>query len=310
MNRLKSLNVAGKLTSKFKSVKANRVLFFSIILMIILVVLALLFAGYYYLLTTSDADILWHKENVDLVSKEPRNIPASDLPSIQMGTYTLSTWFAVDKTQYHKKQDKKYSHLISYGNIRKGNEEFDNFAIGAWLDNSTNNVLVVYRTDHDDEYATYYDPNSDNFNCEHTIELKNILLNEWNLLTFVANGSTLSLYFNGGLHKTSIHDGIIHYDSNYPSMDIHIASDRNINGLQKSIRFRDTAMGSDEISDLYFKGPKKLEIPDYRDKDYISNRTMPDLYGQVGSRGAHILDKGANAIDSTLRGMDNFFRSF
>ena len=312
MDKLKSLNVAGKMSDTFGKLKKQPMLLFFIILIVLLVVIALLVAGYLYLLKQSDADIIWLPEAHNLRSTNKNKVPASSLPSVNSGTYTLSTWFAIEKNHYL--QDKElppYSHLISYGHTRTAPEDkYDSLACGVWLNNKTNNLLVVYRTEDDDAQNIFYNPNHEHFNSPHKIELKNFLLNEWNLLTLVANNTSFMVFLNGELHKTEIHSGAVYYDDNWPLLDLVVGDDKNIYGIQKNIRFKDVSMQPEDIAKLYFGGPTKFKLPDFRDKEYTSAMTTPDIFGNVGSKHANFLDKGANVVDSALGGMTTFFNSF
>ena len=309
MNRIKNLDIANKINKSFAKFQRNTMASFFTWIIVVLLLIGGLFAVYLVLLRNNDLDVTWHEQTVDMKTTDPKNISAKDIPSVSTAQYTLSTWFAVDKSQYNEKQTTPYSHLISYGHTKTGTETTDSLASGVWLDNGTNNLLVVYATD-DDEQNTNYNPNSDGFNCKNKIELRNILLNEWNLISLTVDRNTMTVYLNGQVYKTEIHNGLIYYDHNYPSLDICVAMDSNITGLQKSIRFRNKACGSDELAELYFKGPKKFVLPDIRGKNYIADISNPDLFAQFGSGSSHFLDKGADLVDGALGKMDNFFKSF
>ena len=309
MDSIKKLNIAGKINKSFAKLQRNTMASFFTWTVVALIIIGCLFTIYLVVLRNNDLDVTWHEQTINMKSSNPKNIPANDIPSVSSAQYTLSTWFAIDKSQYNEKQTSPYSHLISYGHTKTGNETLDSLAIGAWLDNGTNNVLVVYRTD-DDEQETNYNPNSDGFNCINQIELRNILLNEWNLISLVVDTNTATVYLNGQIYKTDIHNGLIYYDHNYPSLDICVAMDNNITGLQKSIRFRNKACGSDELAELYYHGPNKFVLPDIRGKNYIANISNPDLFAQFGSGSNNFLDKGADLVDGALGKMDNFFKSF
>ena len=309
MDRIKKFNIAGKMTNAFKKFNQDAMRVFFTWLVVALLIIGGLITAYLVILNNEDLDVTWHEKAVAMDSTEPKNIPAKDIPSVSTGQYTLSTWFAVDKSQYNKKQTNSYSHLISYGHIKQGTETIDSLAVGVWLDNGTNNLLVVYKTD-DDDQNTNYNPNSSEFNCQNKIELRNFLLNEWNLISLVIDTNTMIVYLNGQIYSTKIHDGLIHYDQNYPSLDLCVAMDNNITGLQKSIRFRNKAYSSDELADLYFAGPKKFVLPDIRGKNYIADVSNPNLFSQLGSRSTNFLDSGANIVDGALNKLDVFLRSF
>ena len=96
-----------------------------------------------------------------------------------------------------------------------------------------------------------------------------------------------------------------------PPLDIQIANDRNINGNQKSIRFRDNAYEASKVGELYFSGPNKLVLPDIRGVDYIGS--LPSQYDiglQIGSTERSFLNKGADLVNDALDGMNTFFRKF
>ena len=309
MNELKKINIAGKINSTFSNFAKDKVTLFFTILVIIIIIIVTLLVIYLRILNSEDMDITWHENGINMRSRENKNIAAADLPSVSMGAYSLHTWFAVDKSQYNTKQSNNYAPLISYGNLRNSKETYDSLAIGAWIDNNTNNLFIVYRTDNDNNVMNY-NPNSSNFNCPNKLEIANYLLNEWNLLSIVVNGKNIMLYLNGQLYTTEIHNNLVYYDQNYPSLDIQVAQDNNINGVQKNIRFRNKVYSSKEIADLYFDGPNKFVLPDFRKTTYIKNTSTPDLFVGLGSKSTGFLDAGANAINYTLNKMDSFFKLF
>jgi len=301
MDQIKKLNVAGKITSSYKKLKKNTVVFLFTIVVIVIIVLVILFAIYMYILQQSDLDITWHENGVDMRSIKNKNIPASDIPSVITAVYTMSTWFAVDKSQYNTKQNKSYAPLISYGNL--GNDGSpDNLAIGVWIETGTNNLFIVYRLE-DDASNLNYNPNSETFNSNgniHTIEIVNYVLNEWNLLSIVINQNNIMVYLNGQLYQTEVHSSIIYYGQGGAALYIQIGQKNNINGVQKKIRFRNIAENSDEIAKLYFDGPNKFTLPDIRGQHYISNVSTPTILshlGPISPRRRTFLDWGADIID-------------
>lgn len=308
MNRIKNKNIAGKISELYDKFSSDKIASFFTWVTVILIVVVGLFVAYMLLLENADLDVTWHEDAISMKSTEAKNIPASDIPSVSTGQYTLSTWFAVDKSQYTKTQTENYSHLISYGHTTNESESISTFAVGVWLDNGTNNLYIVYKTD-DDTLGTLYDPNSSNFNCTNTITVKNYLLNEWNLLNIVVDVNVINVYLNGKFLNAKVHDNMVQYDQNYPSLDICVAMDSNIEGVQKSIRFRNKACNADELKQLYFMGPKKFVLPDIRGKNYIADVTNPNIFAQLGSRSTVFLDNGADIIDNALSRLDTFFRS-
>lgn len=341
MDKLRNLNIAGKMTAGFKNFNAQKVNAFFTYLVIILLIIAGFVALYFYLLNKNILDIVYHKKGIKLSSKKNKNISASNLPNVTTGSYTLNAWFAVDKSQYIKKKDMKYSHLISYGKvfynrnkqleraeerraIRKSQGNYvsdtitlrDPLSIGIWIENKTNNLLVVYRTDEDYE-NTDYNPNNSSFNSPNIVELKNYLLNEWNLISLVVDKNNVMVYLNGQLHVTKINKGNIFYKTTKPLLDLIIGKDKQIEGVIKSVRFRNNAYSPVEIKDLYFEGPKKFIIPDIREIKYLpddnddNNDNNDESNNEDGSNKSTLfLDAGADLIDGALKGLDDFFKQF
>lgn len=309
MDKLRNLNIAGKLTDGFKNFNSQKMTAFFTYLIIVLVIIAVLFSVYMYLLNKGDLDITFHEKGVNLKSKENKNISSKDLPTVSSPEYTMNVWFAVDKSQYNTKQERTYSHLISYGKTRTRNQQSDSLALGVWIENKTNNIFIVYRTEEDD-IETFYDPNSESFNCSNTVTLKNYLLNEWNLLSLVVNGNNLMVYMNGQLYETKVTKGTVYYTQNNPPMPIQIGKNKDIVGMVKNIRFRNKAYQSYEISDLYFAGPKKFVLPDIRGKNYISDINELDIFSGLGSRETNFLHSGADLVDGALGKMNDFFKHF
>jgi hypothetical protein len=312
MDKLRSLNVAGKITDGFKNFNSKKITAFFTYLVVVLVIIAALFAIYLYLLEKGDLDIVFHEKGISLSSEEKKNIAASNLPTVSSSAYTLNAWFAVDKSQYIEKQNAQYSHLISYGRtrVKQKNETSDPYAMGVYIDNKTNNLLIVYRTEGDD-LKTYYNPNNNLFNSKNTVTLKNYLLNEWNLITLVADSNNLMVYLNGQLYETKVNNENMYYKSTKPLLNINVGRGKKITGKIKNIRFRDYAYQADEVADLYFSGPTKFVLPDIRDKTYLDDvDTDFDVSKHVGSTQKAFLDSGADLIDSALGGMNDFFKQF
>lgn len=313
MDKLRNLNLSNKMSSAFKNLKKNKLLLVVIILVFVLIIMGILFGVYMYLLEKGDLDVTFHAEGVDLKTQKLINISADNLPTLTKPEFSLHTWFAVDKSQYNTQQTKKYAHLISYGNLRTSTQQTDTLSVGVWIENKTNNLFIVYRTDDDDIANMNYNPNSEEFNCPNTVLVTNYLLNEWNLLSLVVKSNNLMVYMNGKLYKTKVNKGILFYTQNDPPLDIQIATDRNINGMQKNIRFRENAYTPSEVNDLYFSGPTKLSLPDIRGIDYIGS--MPSnlenkMLSYTGSRERRFLNSGADLVNDALDGMGTFFKQF
>ena len=100
MNKLRNLNVAGKITAGFKNFNSNKMTSFFTYLVIVLVVIVVLFGVYLYLLEKGDLDIVFHGKGVNLSTGVKKNISSKYLPVVSSSAYTLNAWFAVDKSQY------------------------------------------------------------------------------------------------------------------------------------------------------------------------------------------------------------------
>jgi hypothetical protein len=312
MNKLKNLNIAGKISSGFKNFNSKKMNAFFTYLVIVLVVIAGLVALYLYLLEQNMLDVVYHENSVNLSSNEPKNIAASNLPVVTSYAYTLNAWFAVDKSQYVNKKNRSYSHLISYGRLRQKKEKTDPFSIGAWVENKTNNILIVYKTEGDD-IDTNYDPNSESFNVTNTYVIKNYLLNEWNLLSLVASSNNLMIYLNGQLYETKVNNSNLYYKVVKPLLNIQIGKGKGVEGVMKCVRFRNYAYQAHDVADLYFAGPDKFIIPDVRDKLYIGETETgsdKDSDKELGSKSTGFLNSGADLIDGALGGMNDFFKQF
>jgi hypothetical protein len=335
MDKLRNLNIADKITSGFKNFNSQKVNAFFTYLVVILIIIAGLVALYFYLLEKNILDIVYHGKGINLSSKKKKNIPASNLPNVTNGSYSINAWFAVDKSQYIKKKDTKYSHLISYGTVfnnrnnkleraeKRRNERRkqgkyvsehinlkDPISIGVWIENKTNDLLVVYRTDKD--YGnTDYNPNNNSFNSSNVVVLKNYLLNEWNLISLVVDRNNVMVYLNGQLYVTKINEGNIYYKTTKPLFNLTIGKNKQIEGVIKNIRFRNSAYSSNEVNDLYFAGPKKFIIPDIREIKYLSDDDYDGTNNDDGSHKSKLfLDSGADLIDGALKGMNDFFKQF
>ena len=82
MDKLRNLNIAGKLTDGFKNFNSQKMTAFFTYLIIVLVIIAVLFSVYMYLLNKGDLDITFHEKGVNLKSKENKNISSKDLPTV------------------------------------------------------------------------------------------------------------------------------------------------------------------------------------------------------------------------------------
>ena len=312
MDKLRNMKIASKMSNAMANLKKNKLLLGIIILVFVLIIIGILFAIYMYLLEQGDLDITYHAKQVDLKTNELINIPADALPTLTKPEYSLHTWFAVDKSQYNTQQNSRYSHLIGYGNLRTHNQTVDNLAVGVWIENKTNNLFIVYRTEADDVSNINYNPNSDSFNCSNTVLLTNYLLNEWNLLSLVVKSNNLMVYLNGQLYETKVNKGLMYYTQSDPPLDIQICNGRNINGKIVNIRFRDYAYRSNDVKDLYFYGPKKFTLPDIRGVDYMGSlpSQLQNRFNEVGSKQRSFLNTGADLVNDALSGMDTFFKAF
>ena len=310
MDKLRNLNVAGKITAGFKNFNSKKMTAFFTYLVIVLVVIVVLFGVYLYLLEKGDLDIVFHGKGVKLSSNVNKNISSKYLPTVSTSAYTLNAWFAVDKSQYINKKNAQYSHLISYGKTRDNNTQQSSgpFAMGVYIDNKTNNLFIVYRTD-TDELNTYYNPNSSSFNAKNTLTLKNYLLNEWNLITLVASSNNLMVYLNGQLYETRVNEGNLYYKTTKPLLNINVGRGKMIKGMIKSVRFRDYAYQAYEVADLYFAGPNKFVLPDIREVKYFEDVDY-DMTKHLGSKETGFLDSGADLVDGALQGMNDFFKQF
>ena len=308
MDKLRNLNVAGKITSGFKNFNSKKMTAFFTYLVIVLVVIVVLFGVYLYLLEKGDLDIVFHEKGVKLSSNVIKHISSKYLPTVSTSAYTLNAWFAVDKSQYINKKNAQYSHLISYGRTRIKQENSDPFAMGVYIDNKTNNLFIVYRTEAD-ELNTYYNPNNGSFNAKNTLTLKNYLLNEWNLITLVASSNNLMVYLNGQLYETRVNEGNLYYKTTKPLLNINVGRGKMIKGMIKSIRFRDYAYQAYEVADLYFAGPNKFVLPDIRGVKYFGDVDY-DMTKHLGSKETGFLDSGADLVDGALQGMNDFFKQF
>jgi hypothetical protein len=310
MDKLRNFNVAGKITAGFKNFNSKKMTAFFAYLVIVLVIIVALFGVYLYLLEKGDLDVVFHKDGVSLSSNDNKNIPAKNLPTVSASAYTLNAWFAVDKSQYIDKKNAQYSHLISYGRtrIKRKNETTDPLAMGVYIDNKTNNLFIVYRTEAD-ELNTDYNPNSGLFNATNTLTLKNYLLNEWNLITLVANSNNFMVYLNGQLYETKVSGANMYYKTTKPLLNINVGRGQMIKGMIKSVRFRDYAYQAYEVADLYFAGPNKFVLPDIREVKYFEDIDY-DVTKQLGSKETGFLDSGADLVDGALQGMNDFFKQF
>jgi len=308
MNKLKNLNIAGKISSGFRNFNAKKMTVFFTYLVIVLVVIACLVGVYLYLLDKNLLDVVYHQNGIMLSSNVDKNISSLNLPVPSSYAYTLNTWFAVDKSQYTNKKETPYSHLISYGRLKVDDEVTHPFSLGAWIENKTNNILVVYRTEEDD-MNTNYDPNSESFNSKNTYVIRNYLLNEWNLLSLVASSNNLMIYLNGQLYETKVNSSNLYYKVTKPLLNIEVGKGKLIDGVMKCVRFRDYAYEAYEVADLYFAGPDKFIIPDVRDKFYFGEMEI-DFHKQLGSKHTAFLNSGADLIDGALGGMNDIIKQF
>ena len=66
------------------------------------------------------------------------------------------------------------------------------------------------------------------------------------------------VYLNGSLHDIRISEGTLYYTQSDPPLDIRIANNRDIVGMQKNIRFKNYASDVSEIREMYFSSPNKF----------------------------------------------------
>ncbi len=102
-------------------------------------------------------------------------------------------------------------------------------------------------------------------NTEAYASSANVLQNTWQFWTGTYDGTTLKLYLNGVLQGTASYSGGIIYTNDFPTYIGYYPYNQpnyDWNGLISNVQIYDTALNSNQISQLYARGIGGLPIPD------------------------------------------------
>lgn len=283
----------------------NPVLWVIFIIVGILIILGCLFAVYVALLNNQRANKLFVSQDHYLMNQNIY-VEKSHIPTCTERKYTIGMWFSVDKKQYEQTDLPTYSHLFSYGEIASHltDSNLPTLNAGVWIDNTDNDLIVIYRTE-TDSTDIVYDPNSSDFNCETVIRIKKYLLNEWNFITIMGNANAMHVYLNANLLVSNITEELITADPDY----ISIGYDQNIYGVIKKLKFANFNLTESAIHELYKKGPNQFMLPDWNTYT-TSSKSSDTLLDEIEEDTKTVLDYGANIVttmENGVKGLFNFF---
>jgi hypothetical protein len=155
--------------------------------------------------------------------------------------FTWSVWIFIDDLQYKSGQ---YRHIFHKGNESFAMTEssqplgmnFPNNAPGLYLSPNSNELTVVMNT-------------FDVINQEITIS--DIPLNKWVNVIIRCKNTTLDIYINGTITKSTTLLGVP--KQNYG--DVYVAANGGFSGYISNLWYNDYALGTNEIQKLVKKGP-------------------------------------------------------
>ena len=154
--------------------------------------------------------------------------------------FSWSVWINIEELQY---RNGEYKHIF-----HKGNDDintttapigmnYPNNAPGLYIAPSTNDLIVVMNT-------------FENINEE--VLIKDIPLNKWvNVIIRVDEQRKLDVYINGRLVRRHILKSLPR--QNYD--DVYVSMNGGFSGYTSSLRYFDTAIGTNQIQSIVDKGP-------------------------------------------------------
>ena len=174
--------------------------------------------------------------------------------------FTWSVWIHVDDFTYKQNE---YKHVFHKGNddINITTEptglNFPNNGPGLYIAPKTNNLVVIMNT----------------FNkINEEIVVKDLPLNKWvNVIIRVSNQHQLDVYINGTLTKRHILRSVP--KQNYG--DVFVSMNGGFSGYTSSLRYFDTALGTNKIQGIVDSGPNMKMLSDDMTNSkprYLSNR--------------------------------------
>jgi hypothetical protein len=173
--------------------------------------------------------------------------------------FTWSVWIFIDNLQY---QSGKYRHIF-----HKGNDDIDsstglnfpNNAPGLYISPNTNNLVVIMNT---------YDV------INEEITISDIPLNKWVNVIIRCRNTTLDVYINGTITKSTQLMGVP--KQNYG--DVYVGLNGGFSGYVSNLWYYNYALGTTAIQNLIKGGPNtkmqnsSMSALNLKDPNYLSLR--------------------------------------
>ena len=190
--------------------------------------------------------------------KVPFTIPSKDIPTSEYGNeYTINLWLYMNDWEYRNNRPKCI--------LFRGDEKAISTNPGVWFYPKNNKIKVSFQLQHNRPTATEIQAASEqcskSMNPIHnpamlrhhrgSCDIKNMPLQRWNNISISLWNQTVDVYLNGGLVRSCIMP-------EYPvpsGGDIHVSKFGGFNGYISNVRYFAKTLNSNEIQDIYNKGP-------------------------------------------------------
>ena len=166
-----------------------------------------------------------------------------------------------NKYSFNVQENFEGSMTTNYKHIfHKGNYNFDektglntpNNAPGMYLSNEDNSILVLMNTHKNPTMSTRDKKSTVGENIPESIIIEDIPLEKWiNVVIRISNQKQLDVYINGTLVKRQIMKGVPR--QNYG--DVYVTRNGGFEGYISSLRYFNTAIGTNKIQDIVDAGP-------------------------------------------------------
>lgn len=245
------------------------------VLLVVLIVTGSLL-GYYYVNHYKSVKIPYKVLINGLIdSKMPKRITNGSIPASRIGNeFAISFWIYISDYNYRYDEDKCLFYRGKvYGKLNNADNSPMNHnnqgAPGIWFlkNNNTLRVQVGTETSHKDQICgdstegfdnhsnntpTSTSSSEDHFTHTSHCDVPYFPLQKWVYVCVAITGSSIDVYLDGKLVKSSILNG----HAMTTNDDLYVCQDGGINGYLSNIAFRGGLPTLKMIESIYKKGPK------------------------------------------------------
>jgi len=240
----------------------------TIILILIIIVFII------YLLTNKYIKILKEQKLNPIVIKNVKNskkeyiIDNNSIPKQGPNNqYGITVWLWLDDWNYKKG---KWKHILHKGDIKAKRCQ-----PGIWIHPKINNLSIFFDTEELNDQTM--NPNikylekvkQNNFE----IIIDNFPIGRWFHLAFVACNSFVYVYLDGLLKKTL---SLVGSGLRFNNEDLYVNKNGGFSGLLTQLKYYTIPLVHSNIADIYSKGPKPWEWPDFKKYNFKKKKKIFD----------------------------------